>query len=120
MNCTRCGRPLDGKQKRWCSLRCSKLGLKAEYKKRNHEKVKAYGRDYKKRHGHIHNSETVSFVFPGRFCYFCKKMESLHIHHLSYEKHEVVYLCSSCHIKYHTLVKHQEFVKTVVFEKKEI
>jgi len=35
---------LSGKQLRWCSLRCSKLGLKSLYKKRKAKQIREYNK----------------------------------------------------------------------------
>ncbi len=48
IRCERCDEPLDGKQARWCSNRCSKLGLKALYRKRNKDKLYEYKNTYRR------------------------------------------------------------------------
>lgn len=46
--CERCEEELSGKQVRWCSQRCSVLGLKSAYRKRHREKLYAYKNEYRR------------------------------------------------------------------------
>jgi 5-methylcytosine-specific restriction endonuclease McrA len=49
MICKKCGNTLTGKQISFCSEKCSKLYLKAQYRKRNAEKIRKYNKEYRKR-----------------------------------------------------------------------
>lgn len=49
MICKNCNNILTGKQTKYCSLRCGKLFLKREYKRRNRDKINAYARKYRKK-----------------------------------------------------------------------
>jgi 5-methylcytosine-specific restriction endonuclease McrA len=105
MNCGRCQNPLSGKQLHWCSKRCSKLGLKALYKKRNKEKVNAYHR--------LHRWGDTGSLLTNAKCRNCGTIENLSINHIiprmvggknKISNYEV--LCRSCNTKeYHALVK---------------
>jgi hypothetical protein len=48
--CKKCGGELKGKQMSYCSLRCSKLHLKALYRKRNGKKIYEYNKKWRKTH----------------------------------------------------------------------
>ena len=64
--CKRCNQTITGRGVRWCSKRCSQLGLKRLYKQRNHDKILAYNRQYKKQHVVDHSIGIVN-----NQCYFC-------------------------------------------------
>lgn len=57
MVCKRCGSPLTGQQTAYCSPRCSKLAGQARYRKRAHERIKAYKRNWKKTHRELLNGQ---------------------------------------------------------------
>jgi len=101
-NCIRCGKELKGKQKRWCSLRCSKLGLKQEYKKRNKEKVLAYNKKYKNEFPRKH----CLYDFIDDLCYFCRAEKNLEWHHVTYQPPRFIRLCKFCHKRLHVVIKH--------------
>jgi endogenous inhibitor of DNA gyrase (YacG/DUF329 family) len=117
LKCKRCGKELTGKQTSWCSQRCSRLGLKALYKKRNRDKINAYNRKYRKNKREITKKKKSiyrknnkggykTFYFDeNKKCYFCGSEKNLQKHHLDYDKNLVVYLCKDCHIKHHKLIK---------------
>lgn len=46
--CERCSKELTGKQTRWCSQECSKLGLKSLYRKRHSKKLNEYKAAWRK------------------------------------------------------------------------
>lgn len=47
--CKRCGKELTGHQQSYCSQYCGKLHLKALYRIRKRDQIRAYNRDYKRR-----------------------------------------------------------------------
>lgn len=49
MVCVKCGSELSGKQEKYCSVRCQKLYLKSQYRKRKREQLNEYKQDYKAR-----------------------------------------------------------------------
>lgn len=88
MECERCKKPLNGKQERWCCLRCSKLGLKSLYKKRNKDKINEYNRKYKgsRIRGHSYGNKTLKkFLERNKECAKCGTIEKVQIAMLSQE-----------------------------------
>lgn len=82
MLCSRCGKQLVGKQKRWCSGYCSKLGLKSEWRKRTREARQAYARNYRR----AKNGGNRSPKFPAKLrdneCLKCGTSEDLQLAHI--------------------------------------
>ena len=118
MKCIRCGEqiPFEKNSKKYCGNRCAKLYLKAQYKKRNRDKVNEYNRNYRKgvRSGLPSGTNTRKFerdgkaekLFDGNVCYFCDKDTDLEWHHISYDAPIlVVKLCRGCHRKLHKLLR---------------
>jgi hypothetical protein len=101
MKCKKCGNPLNGNQKSYCSRKCSKNHLKALYRKRNKEKVNAYNRQWNK----SRRATKRSKLFLSNQCYFCKDKEKLVDHHVSYDPEILVRLCDPCHKKLHRLLR---------------
>ena len=105
--CERCLKIIRSKGIRWCSQRCSKLGLKALYKKRKRLFVNGYNRSYKG------NMRTIAFKKSGGRCKTCTTTKNLTINHIipkvvggknKIDNFEV--MCLSCNIKeYQFLVK---------------
>ncbi len=102
MECERCGKLLSGKQERWCSQRCSRLGLKALYKERNREKLRKYSKEYRKRIKI--KRRKFGLISLDNECYFCLRTENLVYHHIIYEPEIMIRLCSSCHGKLHKII----------------
>ena len=116
MICIYCGKPIPihSKSVKYCSEWCSKNYLKAEYKKRNREKVNAYNRKWRKK-----NRESIKkrraegirkkSLYPSKneYCYFCQSKDDLHWHHVSYSPERVVRMCAKCHKRLHSL-NHKE------------
>lgn len=82
MVCERCGEKLTGKQQRWCSKYCSKLGLKSEWRKRTAEARKAYAREYRK----AKNGGNRPLSYPAKYrdeiCLKCGTTEDLQGAHI--------------------------------------
>ncbi len=110
MKCQRCGKELTGRQKRWCSQRCSKLGLKAAYKKLNRNKVNSYNRKYRRLNP---GGFKYKYLIKEEKCFFCLAEGNLHRHHLNYDKNNVVWLCKNCHNKFHKLLKKSWFYEYI-------
>lgn len=100
--CKRCGELLTGRRTSWCSMRCSRLGLKAIWRKKNKEKVNKYNREYKLKNKWGKKHEFISDEY---LCFFCRDNKELQLHHLDYEKAIGVYLCRDCHFKLHQILK---------------
>lgn len=85
MKCERCGDLLSGNQERWCSSRCSKLGLKALYKKRKREQINAYNR-IKNRQGIRGNPSTNNLLrdhlLRNPACYKCNSIDDVQVAHV--------------------------------------
>lgn len=115
MQCKKCGKLLSGNQKSYCSKQCSKLHLKAGWRKRQREKINEYNRAYR----------LNMFVRPpkntskqrndlGNTCERCgeNKIENLHVHHIrplqfggTNHKVNLMLLCRKCHSLWHKLLK---------------
>jgi len=114
MKCKKCGDPLTGKQKRWCSPECSKLGLKAEYKKRNKAKVLAYNREYRSKGvrpiKRVRKQKTIKE--RGGICERCGTSKKLQVHHIkparvggTNELRNLLVLCDPCHKEWEKRMK---------------
>lgn len=115
MICERCGEGLSGKQLRWCSQRCSKLGLKALYKKRTADKQLAYAREYRRAKNGGNRSLTWPAKYRGAECLKCGTTESLQACHVKplwaggTHKH-IITMCQKHHYRFDTLLR--EFWKS--------
>src|SRR5690606_18094496 len=82
MVCDRCGEPLTGKQERWCSLYCSKLGLKSEWRKRNKDRLLKLNNEYRR----AKNGGNRPVKNPNRLrekeCLKCGAAEDLQLAHV--------------------------------------
>lgn len=80
--CERCASPLSNKQVRWCSPRCSKLGLKSEWRKRNRERLHAYAREYREAKNGGNRSITQPSKFRDSVCLYCGTSLDLQVAHV--------------------------------------
>ena len=101
--CIRCGSeiPLLSKSKKYCSLRCSILYLKKQYRERNRKKIQQY--KYKWRKYEVGNK--AEFWGLSGHCNFCGSTNLLLWHHITYKPELVVRLCKGCHQKLHKILK---------------
>lgn len=110
LECERCGNPLSGKQERWCSQRCSKLGLKSAYRKRKLPHINAYNRDW----ASPKNGGARPIGNPAKYraaiCLRCSSVNDLQVAHVkplgaggnhSY----VITLCRTCHYLFDNLLR---------------
>lgn len=97
---------MTGKQETWCSARCSKLGLKALYKKRNKEKINAYNKKYRKLGITTHGNFLIKKHkhLQEKKCSKCASTENLEVHHIKPRKNggknepsNLILLCHKCH-----------------------
>lgn len=98
--CNRCGLKLRGKQKRWCSLNCSRLGLKREWKQRNPKIVKRHKRNYGKKL----SDKIAKKLRTNKSCHNCKSVNTLQVHHIKpiakgggHDEYNLMILCAKCH-----------------------
>lgn len=115
-SCKKCSRELTGKQTTFCSEKCSKSYLKAEYRKRNRAKLNAYNSRYRKEHPDIiaaqrkrqaeRKKATVGML--GLPCNRCGTYEDLHMHHVKPRQLQgedtqsnIMILCGECHRDWH-------------------
>jgi 5-methylcytosine-specific restriction endonuclease McrA len=108
--CERCGDPLSNNQSRWCSSRCSRLGLKSLYRKRNLEKIKAYNRVWRR----AKNGGNAPLPYPAekreRFCLRCGSRDDLQLAHVKPIgaggiHRYVITLCRTCHHLFDNLLR---------------
>lgn len=102
--CDRCSRELTGKQKRWCSSRCSKLGLKSEYRRRHKERLNAYKNEWRKAKNEGNRPINTSLARRIRAdqCARCESPHDLQLAHVKPigvgGRHDVlITLCRKCH-----------------------
>ncbi len=111
-NCIKCGIKIIGRQAnaKYCSSHCSKLYLKAQYKKRNAERLKAYAREYRR----AKNGGNRSMTWPARKrateCLKCGATEDLQLAHIKPLSiggtHDYyVTFCRIHHMKYDNILK---------------
>lgn len=108
--CDRCGNKLNKNQQRWCSPNCSRLGLKAEYRKRNRDKINTYNREYRSNGNRrpLNKERRHKLIEErGNACENCKNKEDLEVHHIrplankgTHEKRNLLVLCKKCHAKW--------------------
>lgn len=110
MICDRCGEILQGKQTRWCSKKCSKLGLKSEWRKRNRVRLLEYSRNYRK----AKHDGDYPIAFPDYYrdseCLYCGSDEDLQLAHVkplwAGGKHKwVVTFCRKHHHQFDTILR---------------
>lgn len=99
--CERCGEELSGKQQRWCSPKCSKLGLKSLYKKRNRPKINAYNREYNSRGPRLRKNTK----YLKSECQRCSSRDNLQVCHVKPrwaggQYDSVITLCQGCHYEF--------------------
>lgn len=108
--CERCGEQLNGKQTRWCSLRCSKLGLKSAWRKRNLERIKSYNNDWRR----AKNGGDSPLKHPakkrGKVCLRCGGVTNLQVAHVKPlgaggTHSHVITLCGKCHYLFDNLLR---------------
>ena len=115
MNCERCEVGLIGNQKRWCSLRCSKLGLKRIYRKRRREHINAYKRARNKMgirsSGYYFKVTKPRHLKDFSFCAKCGVSKDLEVHHIKPlifgggHKGNLITLCKKHHYEFEQLTK---------------
>lgn len=108
--CERCEEELSGKQTRWCSVRCSKLGLKSLYKKRTAEHQRAYQRQYRKAKDGVMRPVTWPIKYRGTECLNCGTSEDLQGAHVkplwAGGKHDtIITLCRKHHHQFDNLLR---------------
>lgn len=108
MNCLKCGNeiPVGNRSVKYCSPHCGVLYLKAQYKKRNKEKVLAYNRFYRSlgyRHPNADWKNKVKENFKNK-CTRCGAEKDLEVHHIVplrfggvNKPNNVLVLCKRCH-----------------------
>lgn len=110
--CIKCGEPIPDKRKsiKYCSLNCSKLYLKSQYKKRKPEVVKAWKKKYYGEKGKKITAFTVKQTLEkyGGKCFRCGSFNDLAVHHWkpykfggTNEDKNLTVFCRSCHVKVH-------------------
>lgn len=111
MLCVRCENILTGKQTRFCSPRCSKLYLKAQYKRRNKDKVNAYNRVYRSSYTPLKNDKLREELLNNNVCLRCGSKDNLNINHIKHQKYgldnspnNLVVLCFDCHMLWHAML----------------
>lgn len=121
MICIKCGNeiPTNSKSVKYCSVRCSTLYLKSEFRKRNKDKINAYRRKIRKE-GYKSffkdkRSGTVNkLLFQGKDeCLICGSLDNVEIHHIKPRRcgglhviGNVMLLCKKCHYDFEEATKH--------------
>lgn len=115
MECKKCGKELIGKQTSFCCRHCSKVYLKAQYRKRNREKLNAYNRAYRAQfrvRPPDRKKRNIIIENYGNQCYRCGSMENLEVHHLKpltkggcNGHYNLIPLCKNCHYKIEQALK---------------
>lgn len=108
--CERCSNKLTEKQSRWCSSRCSKLGLKSEWRRRNSQKINAYNREWRR----AKNGGNRPITYPAKRrdtkCLRCGSIDNLQLAHVKpigaggTHRH-VITLCNKCHYMFDNLLR---------------
>ncbi len=115
MGCKKCGSSLTGLQTKFCSEHCCKLFLKAEYRKRNREKLRLYSRKYRSyyREPNSRNEMTELRYLLEKKCAKCGSRKQLTLNHIrplnaggKSVPENLETLCLKCNIiEYHKLVR---------------
>lgn len=111
MLCVRCLSPITSKRAtKYCSPRCSKLYLKAQYKKRNREKQNAYQREYRKAQNGGDRPKTSTATLRDEDCLACGSIHDLQLAHvkprtLGGRYNHAITLCRDCHMAWDMLNK---------------
>lgn len=115
-SCKKCSRELTGNQTSFCSEKCSKSYLKAEYRKRNRAKLNAYNSEYRRKRPDViaeqkrryRERKKIALSMSELPCNRCASTEDLHMHHvrprqLSGEDtpSNIMILCGECHRDWH-------------------
>lgn len=108
--CERCGNHLTGRQTRWCSRNCSKLGLKALWRKRTKENRNAYARQYRRAKNGGNRPLTYSAKYRDTECLRCKDTEDLQACHVKPlwaggNHKNIITLCRTCHSQFDNLLR---------------
>lgn len=115
-NCLKCNKVLEkGKGWKYCSKRCCKLFLKAEYKKRNRAKINQYNSDHAKRAETPYApSPTTKRIVKEKMseCQRCLGKFQLELAHIkphwakgSNKPHNFIVFCKKCHYEYDELTR---------------
>lgn len=103
--------PITSKSLKYCSVRCSTLFLKSQWKKRTREKRNAYNRAYRKLgKRHPTSASRASLVSRlGGKCERCESRNKIDLHHIrplrfggTNETRNLLLLCKPCHQLWHT------------------
>lgn len=115
MLCERCKKALAGNQRRWCSPKCIKLGLKALYRKRKREEINLYNRNYRRKlrsvGGTIGGRKKRQFKFTQFICLKCGSEDSVEQHHVKprilggRNPYNIIFLCKKHHYDFEQLTK---------------
>lgn len=105
--CRRCGKALEGKQTAYCSMRCGKLFLKSQYRRRRPGKVKEWKVKYKGNYPkpEVRGAERSRIIRQrGSACERCGTAEDLQVHHWKPTRYKggdkdynLAVFCRSCH-----------------------
>lgn len=114
--CKRCSQKLSGRQTSFCSEKCSKSFLKAEYRKRNRAKLNAYNSEYRRKHPDViaeqkrryRERKKIAVNMAELPCNRCASTEDLHMHHIRPKRlggsdtaSNIMILCGECHRDWH-------------------
>jgi len=117
MNCLKCNKQLEGQQKKYCSIYCSKLYLKSLYRKRKRDELNEYKRkrrsDGKEKKSQYRDSRKIKKLKEGGKCRACNSLENLTVNHIvplaiggGNEDSNLEILCVTCNSKeYHQLIQ---------------
>ena len=111
--CIKCGIQIDTTKTRsvkYCSTRCSKLWLKAEWKKRTHEHQLAYQREYRRAKAGGNRPHTEAYKLRENYCLRCGTTEDLQLAHikplrLGGTHRHVITFCRTHHMQYDNTLK---------------
>ena len=115
LTCERCDTALNGKQTRWCSKYCSKLGLKSAWRKRKSEHVKAYNREWRR----AKNGGTRPLSWPALkrdgVCLRCDGKYNLQVAHVKPigaggNHKNLITLCGKCHYRFDNLLREYWYI----------
>lgn len=113
MKCIKCGSLIDEnlyRSEKYCSIKCSRLWLKSQYKKRTRDRQNAYQREYRRAKNGGNRPHTKSWKIREGECLRCGCKEDLQLAHIKptriggTHKH-VITFCRSCHYEYDELLR---------------
>ena len=111
MECERCKSVLIGKQERWCSRYCSKLGLKSLYRKKHKDRLNKYQNNFRRKATRASGYYWV-YIRPKALerdknqCTKCGRKKDIQVHHIKSRTDggrnslsNLITLCRKCHYK---------------------